>query len=104
MIDTSARFEPRKWALEHISAQATSGKLNAILRDHCLQRGQAWTRDIAPMCWRYVPDYLNPQDAVRMQPALERLQREHGIILSRFAGERETAARNNAAAAKQLPA
>jgi len=99
MIDTSARFAPRAWALEHISAQATSEKLNTILREHCVQRGLPWTRDIAPMCWRYVPDYLNPQDAVRMQPAIERLQREHGIILSRFAGERKSAERSIAAAA-----
>jgi glycosyltransferase involved in cell wall biosynthesis len=105
MIDNSARYAPRKWAIEHISAQITSAKLNTILREHCLQRGLPWTRDITPMCWRYVPDYLNPEDAVRMEPAIERLKREHGIILSRFAGERKSAELNIAAsAAQQVPA
>jgi glycosyltransferase involved in cell wall biosynthesis len=88
VVRHSHQFRPRQWALENISASQSSGKLNAILRDYCVEKGLPWTRDIVPMCWRYVPSYLNPEDEAAMQPAVEQLRAVHGITLSRFAGER----------------
>lgn len=96
VIEDSAGFAPRAWALKNISASATSAKLNKILRDYCVGRGKPWTRDVAPMCWRYVPQYLNRADEQRLAPAVERLRRDHGVVLARFAGERPGGRREEA--------
>lgn len=94
MIGGSDRFRPREWAAANISAERTSRRLNALLREHALASGRPWTRDIVPLCRRYVPRYLNDSDRLRMQPALKRLQRGHGIVLDDFVSERAAAARN----------
>jgi glycosyltransferase involved in cell wall biosynthesis len=84
---------PRAWATEHISARLTSKKLNTILREHALRTGQPWTRDIAPLCWRYVPRYLDEIDRLRLRPAVERLRAQHGIVLEEFVSEKVATAR-----------
>lgn len=89
MIEQSATFSPRAWAQEHVSAQATSAKLNTLLQQYSVQAGRPWTRDIAPMCWRYVPRYLNPADEIRLRPGVEQLRRQHGIILKEFLSEQQ---------------
>jgi glycosyltransferase involved in cell wall biosynthesis len=91
MIEQSETFSARSWAEAHIPAQTTSKKLNTILRQYSEQAGRPWTRDIAPMCWRYVPRYLNPMDQIRLRPGLERLQRQHGIELAEFVSEKQAA-------------
>ena len=62
--------------------------MNDQLRAHALGAGQPWTRDIAPLCWRYVPSYVDPADEARMAPAVEQLRADHGVELVKFAGER----------------
>jgi len=89
MIEQSATFSPRAWAQAHISAQATSAKLNNILQEYSRQAGRPWTRDIAPMCWRYVPRYLDPADEIRLRPGIERLRRKHGVELTEFVSEQQ---------------
>ena len=49
-----------------------------------MDSGRPWTVDLAPMCWRYVPRYLRPEDAARMQPAIEAMARHHGVRLKTF--------------------
>lgn len=88
MIEKSATFSPRAWAQTHISAQATSAKLNTILKEYANKAGRPWTRDIAPMCWRYVPRYLDPADELRLRPGVERLRRQYGIELTEFISEK----------------
>lgn len=88
MIEHSAEFSARDWALQHVSARASSRRLNRVLRDYCRGRGLPWTRDIVPLCWRYVPQYLDRGDEGRMRGAIARLHREHGVALAVFAGER----------------
>jgi glycosyltransferase involved in cell wall biosynthesis len=78
---------PRPWALDNISARITSRKLNNILKQYSERSGRPWTRDIAPLCWRYVPRYLDAIDKMRLRPGLERLRQQHGIVLEEFVSE-----------------
>lgn len=88
LIDHPGLCSPRQWAIDNISARIASRKLNTILKQHCLTSGQPWTRDIAPLCWRYVPRYLDSIDRIRLRPGLERLRAQHGIVLEEFVSER----------------
>lgn len=89
MLEEGASFSPREWALANITAKDTSVRLNDILRDHCTRQGKPWTRDIAPMCWRYVPRYLDAADKQRLSSGVERLRQTHGIGLKEFLSERQ---------------
>jgi glycosyltransferase involved in cell wall biosynthesis len=84
----SDSYAPREWALENISCQRSSQRLNSLLRDWSLRAGRPWTEDIAPLRWRYVPAYVDPADEKRLAPAVEELKRKHGVELEKFLGER----------------
>jgi glycosyltransferase involved in cell wall biosynthesis len=86
--EESGRYTPREWALDNISCTRTSERLNSILKDWALRAGRPWTEDIAPLCWRYVPAYFNPRDEDRLAPAVQELERKHGLELQKFPGER----------------
>jgi glycosyltransferase involved in cell wall biosynthesis len=88
LIELPGLCTPRPWALDNISARITSRKLNNILKQYSLRTGKPWTRDIAPLCWRYVPRYLDSIDKMRLRAGLERLKQEHGIVLEEFVSER----------------
>ena len=62
--------------------------MNATLREWAFRTGRPWTENIAPMCWRYVPSYVQPEDEERLRPAVERLATDHGVVLEKFRGER----------------
>ena len=83
-LERSESFRPRQWALDHVTCVHSSERLNALLRDYCLDSGRPWTRDITPMCWRYVPSYATESDERDMKPALDRLRDVHGVELERF--------------------
>jgi glycosyltransferase involved in cell wall biosynthesis len=89
-LEESERYTPRQWALENISCQKASQRLNAVLREWSSKTHRPWTEDIAPLCWRYVPAYVNPADERRLSPAVEELKRRHGVELQKFLGERAT--------------
>lgn len=93
MIENSASYSPREWAIDNISAQQSSARLNQMLRDYSVSKGLPWTRDIAPMCWRYVPRYLNPADKNRLATGLEHLRAKHGIELEEFISEEKARAK-----------
>ncbi len=80
-LEASHTFQPRAWAMDHITCHQSSDRLNAQLRDYSLRRGRTWTRDIAPLCWRYVPRYVSADDERRLAPALEELKQRHGVQL-----------------------
>jgi hypothetical protein len=84
----SDSYAPREWALENISCQRSSQRLNSLLRDWSLRTGRPWTEDMAPLRWRYVPAYVDPADERRLAPAVEELKRKHGVELEKFLGER----------------
>lgn len=84
VVERSAEFDARAWALEHITCFHASARLNAILRAHARRAGRPWTRDIAPLAWRYVPVYAEAADQIRLAPAVERLRCAHGVELVPF--------------------
>lgn len=88
MLETSGEYSARSWAENHISAQSSSDKLNCLLKQQSLRSGRPWTTDITPMCWRYVPSYLDRQDKERMMPGREKLRKEYGIELKDFISEK----------------
>jgi glycosyltransferase involved in cell wall biosynthesis len=92
-LQESGKYTPREWAIENISCLKTSERLNDTLRSWSLNRGRPWTTDIAPLCWRYVPQYVRPADKLRLAPAVDDLARQHGVILEEFPGERAARAR-----------
>ena len=60
-----AKYNPRQWVMNKISCQKTTQKLNAILKNVALQKGEEWTEDIRI---KVNPDgfmrYLCQEDAV----------------------------------------
>lgn len=80
-LEERDRYQPRAWATEHITCFHSSDRLNAQLRDYSERAGRPWTRDIMPMCWRYMPTYAREGDRERMASALTALRDEHGIQL-----------------------
>lgn len=87
ILEDSSKYTSRAWACRNISARRSGERLNAIIRDYSLKAGKPWTNDIAALCWRYVPRYLNDEDAVRLYPAVARLREQHGIELEEFVSE-----------------
>jgi glycosyltransferase involved in cell wall biosynthesis len=83
-LAASASYKPRAWAMANITCQHASSRLNRILQDYATSAGQPWTRDITPMCWRYVPSYVDPADEQVMAPHVARLQADYGIELETF--------------------
>ncbi|WP_031496975.1 glycosyltransferase [Bryobacter aggregatus] len=43
-------FNPRPWALANIAPVVTTAKLNTILKEMALARGEEWSSDIVPKC------------------------------------------------------
>jgi len=87
MLETSGEFSARDWAKSNISAGSSSEKLNLILKNQSQKNGTPWTRDITPMCWRYVPRYLDRRDGERMTSGREVLRREYGVEFEDFISE-----------------
>ncbi|HSK08130.1 MAG TPA: glycosyltransferase [Vicinamibacterales bacterium] len=83
-LETAGRFSPRAWALENISCHVSTRRLNDILRDDAIGRGRPWTSDIVPFAWHYVPAYLTEADELRLAPAVEDLERRHGVRLAKW--------------------
>ena len=83
-LEASGSYRPREWALDHITCRHASTTLNGILRDYSKRAGYQWTRDIAPLCWRYVPSYLDSADGVALAPEVARLRSQYGVDLKQF--------------------
>lgn len=83
-LEESERFSPREWAVRETGCHITSARLNSILRDYSVRAGLPWTQDIEPLCWRYVPTYLDPSAKERMAPAVDQLRTRHGVELQGF--------------------
>jgi glycosyltransferase involved in cell wall biosynthesis len=82
MLERSASFSPRVWALGNMTNTRTTEKLNGILCDYSREHGLPWIRDIAPMCWRPDPIYMQAIDSERFQDAYAALQERHGIVVA----------------------
>lgn len=82
--DRSGTYRAREWADANISAWTSSARLNTEMRDYARETRRPWTRDLAPMCWRYVPSYLDAADAERLQPAVDELAQRYNVRLKKF--------------------
>lgn len=82
MIERSASFAPRAWAMENITCQHATRKLSEILQ-----------RKIAPMCWRPDPVYVDAGDNDRLAPAYQQLLERHGIAVAGHEVERAVSSR-----------
>ncbi len=82
MLERSASYTPRVWALANITSSKTTEKLNGILREYSQKRGLPWTRDIASMCWRPDPIYKQTTDDERLQGAYATLQERHRVVIA----------------------
>jgi glycosyltransferase involved in cell wall biosynthesis len=72
---------PRAWALGHISCFKSSAALNETLKKHALAAGGAWTRDLAPLCWRPDPCLARPEDRAALQPAYKDFEARFGLAV-----------------------
>jgi glycosyltransferase involved in cell wall biosynthesis len=69
-----ANINPREWGMEHVSCFKSSEKLNAILRNHALKRGQPWTQDLAVRSNSPESRYVFTADAECLRPCNEALK------------------------------
>jgi glycosyltransferase involved in cell wall biosynthesis len=76
-VQNADRYQPRAWAEQNISCWRSTQILNDALKRHALERGQAWTQDIAPLQWS--PDPLLARTVDRQRFAAERSE-----IVQRF--------------------
>jgi hypothetical protein len=84
-------YRARDWARANVSCHHSTAKLNAALRAHAQRTNRPWTRDLAPLCWRYNPDYVNPGDEEDLLPAIVELQQRHRLRLARWASRIDAA-------------
>jgi glycosyltransferase involved in cell wall biosynthesis len=64
----TANIRPRTWAIEHISCLKSSESLNAVLRQHSVSSGHAWSHDIAIRANSPECTYYSPLDEERLRP------------------------------------
>ena len=80
-IEESGRYAPREWAEANTGCHHANARLEAVLRRHAERSGRPWTRGTEPMCWRHVPDYVDPGAHARMAGAVEAIRARHGVEL-----------------------
>ena len=77
-------FAPREWAMENVTCYKASSALNARLNEYARGKGHPWTRDIAPLCWRYVPQHVDAVDATRLSATLEAFPERYGFSVKTY--------------------
>jgi hypothetical protein len=66
-------LRPREWAVEHISCQRTTEKLNEKLKTRTKAEGRPWTKDLVLANWRPHPTFATVSDQEKMRPAYQDL-------------------------------
>jgi glycosyltransferase involved in cell wall biosynthesis len=80
----AGRFRPREWALREIEAGVSSSRLDTILRDLALSKGEEWTQGIKGFCLRSaVPSFLEARDAVEAESWHRAFEADYDLV---FAG------------------
>ena len=72
------RFQPREWALAHISPEVSTAKLNEFLRELALKRGETWTRDIVAKTNCPDPVYYPDERVAEGLPTVDDLLKQYG--------------------------
>jgi glycosyltransferase involved in cell wall biosynthesis len=82
LIEQNASYSPRAWAIANVTCFHSTKILNSVLRECCRGGRIPWTRDIAQLCWRPDPIYVNGADAARMERAYQDLYERHRVIVA----------------------
>lgn len=73
------RYQPRAWAEHNISCWRSTQILNDLLKQHALERGQAWTQDLAPLQWSPDPLLARAEDRRRLAPERVKIAQRFGL-------------------------
>jgi len=71
-----SEFNPRPWAMAHITPEISTRRLNELLKLLSLKRGEPWTQDIVTSCNRPLLRYYPDDDAGRGLPTMEDILRQ----------------------------
>jgi hypothetical protein len=80
-LGAADRCPARAWAEANISCFRSTDTMNAILKQHALADGQAWTQDIFPMCWRPHPVLVHAADDVHTEPDRRWMMERFGLAI-----------------------
>jgi hypothetical protein len=96
-VAESDRYQPRSWAEANITCFRSTQILNDELKQHAERNRQAWTVDLAPLCWRPDPCLVRCEDAQRLLESSEDIRQRFGLDVGPRAGppERPTPARGS---------
>jgi len=83
-LERAVEYSPREWAEAHVSCLQSTRRLNDQLATHARSRGRPWTHDIAPLCWRYVPQLVHPEDEARLAPVALTFPERYGLSLKTY--------------------
>jgi len=75
VIEHYQDFSPREWFLQNTGYRNSTRRLNALLQEEALRRGEPWTTDIVPKVNRPYLEYVNPADCAKVQRGWDELQR-----------------------------
>jgi glycosyltransferase involved in cell wall biosynthesis len=78
-VRNADRYQPRAWAEQNISCWRSTQILNELLKQHALERGQAWTQDLAPLQWSPDPLVARPEDRQRLAPERMEIAQRFGL-------------------------
>ena len=76
-LERAHEFDARAWALENISTEASTKKLNEFLRAQAEKEGRPWTTDLLAPCWRAHPTLKYNAKAETMRPTYEELHQAY---------------------------
>lgn len=82
LLEAAPHLKPRQWAVGHLSCHQAISRLNNELKQHAIQEGRRWTRDLAAMCWNPYPGYVREEDWQELRPLHEGLHSEFPAVFS----------------------
>jgi hypothetical protein len=79
LVEEADDFDPRAWAMAHISCYQSQRILNTMLREDALRRGLPWTRGVWPMRNDLLPGYPAAEDEAEARPWIDDFARRYGL-------------------------
>jgi hypothetical protein len=74
MVENYETFRPREWFLAQTGYANSTRRLNALLREEALRRGEPWTTDIQPKVNRPFLKYVREEQAAEVQAGWRMLE------------------------------
>lgn len=83
-LERAGSFSPDRWAKANISSKVNSRRLSQLLRSLAEERGEPWSRDIAPFyCSHFDFRYEDGADEEAFAPVYVRFREDYGIDIAR---------------------